>query len=169
MVEVFLFYFFSLFAVGGGILMITRRSVVVSGIWLIASLLGVAGLFLLQGAEFLFVSQLILYIGGVVLLFLIALMLINFETAAQLKKFRQGWPLIVGVCVALAVVLGTLLSRIQLPVRQPDSGAAPANTEILADTLFSHYLVPFELASIVLLVAIIGAVVMGQKRQEPRP
>ncbi len=168
MLEALLFYFFSLLALGGGILMLTRRSVVVSGVWLIVSLLGVAGLFLLQGAEFLFVSQLILYIGGVVLLFLIALMLINPETSIQLKRFRGGWFLIVCLCAGLAAELTAALARTHLPAVQPISGTTQANTEALADALFSHYLVPFELASIVLLAAIVGAVVMGQKREEPR-
>jgi NADH-quinone oxidoreductase subunit J len=168
MLDPVLFYFFSLLTVGGGILMITRRNVIVSGVWLIVSLLGVAGLFLLQGAEFLFVAQLILYIGGVVLLFLIALMLINLSDPAQTRRFRRSWPLVLCVSAGLAFELIVLLAKGGLPRSAPLGASAP-NTEALADTMFSHYLTAFELASIVLLAAIIGAVVMGQRRDESRP
>jgi NADH-quinone oxidoreductase subunit J len=169
MLDPILFYFFSLLTVGGGILMITRRNVIVSGVWLIVSLLGVAGLFLLQGAEFLFVAQLILYIGGVVLLFLIALMLINLSDPAQPRRFRRSWPLLLCVSAGLAFELILLLSKGRLPPSALPTSVAAPNTEALADTMFSHYLIAFELASIVLLAAIIGAVVMGQRRDEPRP
>jgi NADH-quinone oxidoreductase subunit J len=168
MLGAILFYLFSLLAVGGGVVMITRRSVVVSGVWLIASLLGVAGLFLLQGAEFLFVAQLILYIGGVVLLFLIAIMLINLEQSSGLRRFRRAWPFVACVSAGLAIELTILLSRGGLPHAAVAQPLAAPNTEALADTLFSHYLAAFELASVVLLAAIVGAVVLGQRREEPR-
>jgi NADH-quinone oxidoreductase subunit J len=168
MVPVLLFYFFSLLSIGGGILTITRRSVVLSGVWLIVSLLGVAGLFLLQGAEFLFVAQLILYVGGVILLFLIAVMLVNFNAAVYIRRFRNGWPAVFCMCLLLAVELLALLSAGRFAA--PAHVAQPLlNTDALADALLSKYLVAFELASVVLLAAVVGAVLMGQKRKEPAP
>jgi NADH-quinone oxidoreductase subunit J len=163
MLDAFLFYFFSALTVGGAVLLITRRNVIVSGVWLIVSLLGVAGLFLLQGAEFLFVAQLVVYIGGVVLLFLVALMLISLESTAQLKQFRRSWPLIAAVGAGLGAELIILLMRSHLS--QPGTYGLPArpNTESIADMLFSRYLVAFELASVILLVAIVGAVIMAQQ------
>lgn len=160
-----LFYFFSLLTLAGAILTVALRNVVLNGVWLIISLLGVAGLFLLQGAEFLFVSQLILYVGGIVLLFLFAIMLINLDATTHLAKFRRGWPLILVAGAGLAVELLTLLLRGTLPAAAPGRSVVP-NTEALADILFSRYLVAFELASILLMTAIVGAVWMGQRREE---
>jgi NADH-quinone oxidoreductase subunit J len=165
MLGTLLFYTFSVLTVGGAILTITRRNVVMSAVWLIASLLGVAGLFLLQGAEFLFVAQLILYIGGVVLLILIALMLVTAQQPAETKRYRKAWPVVLAVGLLLGGELIYVFSRAALP---PASAAqvSTANTESVADTLFTHYLAAFEIASVILLVAIIGAVVMGQRREE---
>jgi NADH-quinone oxidoreductase subunit J len=167
MIETILFYLFSFLAVGGGLVMITRRNVIVSGVWLIVSLLGVAGLFLLEGAEFLFVAQLILYIGGVVLLFLIAVMLIDPSDSAIVRRFRPGWPIIGAVGAGLAAELVILISRASFPAAVIAKAGPPQNTEAVADTLFSQYLTAFELASIVLLAALVGAVIMGQRRDQP--
>lgn len=166
MLGTILFYAFSVFTLASAILTITRRNVVVSAVWLIAALLGVAGLFLLQGAEFLFVAQLILYIGGVVLLILIALMLVAAERTMEAKRFRKGWPVVLALVLALGGELLFVFARTKFPAAVSSSAMPAANTESLADTLFSHYLAAFEVASVVLLVAIIGAVVMGQRRGE---
>jgi NADH-quinone oxidoreductase subunit J len=161
-----LFYFFSLLAIAGAILTVALRNVILNAVWLIISLLGVAGLFLLQGAEFLFVSQLILYIGGVVLLFLFAIMLVNLDAAAQLRRFRRGWLWILFAGAGLAAELVTLLVRGTLPAAASSTAPAVPNTEAFALILFSRYLVAFELASVLLLAAIVGAVWMGQRREE---
>jgi len=164
MIDGLLFYFFSVLVLGGGILMITRRNAVLSAVCLVVSLLGVAGIFLLLGAEFLFVAQLILYVGGVVLLFLFVIMLVNLEAAARVPQFRGSWPLVALAGLGLSAELLFLLCRGTLP-EIASLAVLPPNTEALADALFSHYLVAFELTSIVLLVAIVGAVWMGQTRK----
>ena len=160
-----LFYLFSLLVLAGGVLCITRRNAVLSAVWLVVSLLGVAGLFLLEGAEFLFVAQIIVYIGGITLLFLFVIMLVNLDAAAKVRQFRRSWPGIVLAGVALAGELIVLLLRGRLPVRIENPVSA-GNTEQLADTLFSHDFVAFELVSVLLLVAIVGSVWMGQRRPE---
>jgi NADH-quinone oxidoreductase subunit J len=165
MLDATLFYLFSLLTLGAGIVCVTRRNVVLSAVWLAVSLLGVAGLFLLQGAEFLFVAQIIVYIGGITLLFLFVIMLVNLDLAARVRQFRRSWPLILVAGLALAVELVVLLSRGRLPVISEITASA-GNTEQLADTLFSQYFVAFELVSVLLLVAIVGSVWMGQRRRE---
>jgi NADH-quinone oxidoreductase subunit J len=169
MIESIFFYFFSALTLGGGILMITRKNAVISGVWLISSLLGVAGLFLLQGAEFVFVAQLILYIGGVVLLFLFAMMLIDLQSSVTIRRFRRGWPFILIVGLGLAVELISFLCRGKLPAKASAEAVPEGNTELLANALFSHYLVAFELASVLLMVAIVGAVILGQPREDHLP
>ena len=172
MLDTVFFYLFALLALGGGLLTITRRNAVHSAIWLITSLLGVAGLYLLQKAEFLAGVQVILYVGGIMVLFLFVIMLVNLEQAAKEKRFSsQKW-----VALACVVALGLQAlwfltegaGRFALATSSPAAGAAPAenlgNSEQISRVLFSQYLLPFELASILLLVAIIGAVVMAKKR-----
>ena len=163
MLEAILFYVFAALTLGGAILTITRSSPVVSAVWLTVSLLGVAGIFLLLGAEFLFVAQIILYIGGVTLLFLFVIMLVNLEAAAKVRQFRKAWPVVLLVGIGLAAELIAVLVRGSTNhVAQAMSGD---NTGQIADLLFSRYFVAFELASVLLLVAIIGSVWMGQQRK----
>src|ERR671933_2886844 len=89
--DAFFFYTFALMTLVGAVLTITRRNAVHSAIWLIVSLLGVAGLYLLQQAEFLFATQIVLYIGGIMVLFLFVIMLVNLDEAARQHQFRRSW------------------------------------------------------------------------------
>jgi NADH-quinone oxidoreductase subunit J len=176
MIDAIFFYSFALLTLAGGILTITRKSAVHSAIWLIVSLLGVAGLYLLQHAEFLFAVQIILYIGGIMLLFLFVIMLVNLDQAAQSRQFNRQWPLAVLVILLVAGMFGYFLRGTAISLPAPAAAqAAPAavagagaasagNVEMLADVLFSEYLLPFELVSILLLVAIVGSVIMAKKR-----
>jgi len=166
--DTILFYAFAVLVLGGGVLTITRRSAVHSAIALIVSLLGVAGLYLLQQAEFLFAVQIVLYVGGIMVLFLFVIMLVNLDLAAKERQFNRQW--LVGL-IAAAVVggqIGYFLYRGMAAFHIADIGtavpAALGNTEMLADTLFSQYLLPFEIASVLLLVAVVGSVVMAKKR-----
>jgi NADH-quinone oxidoreductase subunit J len=152
---------------GGAVLTITRKSAVHSAIWLIVSLSGVAGLYLLQDAQFLFVVQIMLYVGGIMLLFLFIIMLVNLDEAAKQRQFNKQWWLALG-CVAVvavevlyAVRKGAAAFQLAGPVAA--TPAAEGNVERLATVLFSQYLLPFEVASILLLVAVVGSVVMAKK------
>jgi len=160
--DVFFFYSFSTLALGGGLLAITRRSAVHAALALMISLLGVAGLYLLLQAEFLFVSQIIIYIGGILLLFLFVIMLVNLDAGKGLRQFHKNWPLGAAVTVLTGLALAVLLSRAQLPPAQPMPSTG--NVELIADTLFQDYLVPFEVASLLLLVAVVGSVLLARKR-----
>jgi len=171
MLNAILFYAFAVLVLGGGILTITRRSAVHSAISLIVSLMGVAGLYLLQQAEFLFAVQIVLYIGGIMVLFLFVIMLVNLDEAAKERQFNGQW--LVGIlCVAIVGALTLYVMSKGAGSLQVAQGAMPGmmggdnkgNTEALADVLFSQYLLPFEIASILLLVAVVGSVVMAKKR-----
>ncbi len=168
MLDTIFFYVFALLVLGGGILTITRRSAIHSAMWLIVSLIGVAGLYLLQKAEFLFAVQIVLYVGGIMVLFLFVIMLVNLDEAAKQRQFSRQWPLALACVLAVGVMLAYFirkgsaafqLARPALPL-PPGTG----NTELLADVLFSENLLPFEIASVLLLVAIVGSVVMAKKR-----
>src|SRR5262249_59027170 len=87
------FYIFALMTLAGAVMTVTRSNAVHSAISLIVSLLGVAGLYLLQKAEFLFAVQIVLYIGGIMVLFLFVIMLVNLDQAAKERQFNRQWLL----------------------------------------------------------------------------
>jgi NADH-quinone oxidoreductase subunit J len=169
LIDTVLFYVFALLVLGGAILTITRRSAVHSAISLIVSLLGVAGLYLLQHAEFLFAVQIVLYVGGIMVLFLFVIMLVNLDQAARERQYSRSWAIALGATLAVGAEIGYFLYRGggAFRIAQGAGAALPpgaGNTEMVADALFSEYLLPFEIASILLLVAVVGAVVMAKKR-----
>jgi len=167
LIDTVFFYLFALLTLGGGILTITRRNAVHSAISLIVSLLGVAGLYLLQHAEFLFAVQIVLYVGGIMVLFLFVIMLVNLDQAAKERQFNRQWTIALAAVAAVGVEIGYIFYRGQDTFRLGDvvaPAATAGNTEMLADSLFRDYLLPFEIASILLLVAIVGSVVMAKKR-----
>jgi NADH-quinone oxidoreductase subunit J len=170
MLDTILFYAFALLVLGGGILTITQRNAVHSAVCLIVSLLGVAGLYLLQQAEFLFAVQIVLYVGGIMVLFLFVIMLVNLDRAAHERQFNRQWMVALVAVAAVGAEVGYFLYRGAGAFQVAEGAvatAAPAgtgNTELLADALFSEYLLPFEIASILLLVAVVGSVIMAKKR-----
>ena len=171
MLDKVIFYFFAGIAVAGAVLTVTRRNAVHSAIFLITSLLATAGIFLQLRAEFLFIVQIILYVGGIMVLFVFVIMLVDLDVAVRQIQFaRQKWVALV-IALALAAQVGLMLwSSAKMPGQGlPVLAAAPANqlplnSEEVARSLFDSYLLPFEIASVLLLVAMIGAVVMAKKR-----
>ena len=167
--DALLFYFFAALVLGGAIFTITRRSAVHSAISLIVSLIGVAGLYLLQQAEFLFAVQIVLYVGGIMVLFLFVIMLVNLDQAARQRQFNRQWLIalasvaVVGAEIVYFIRKGA--SDFRFPKPPPAlSAVTEGNTEQIATVLFSQYLLPFEIASVLLLVAVVGSVVMAKKR-----
>src|SRR5215510_12456493 len=168
MLNTLLFYAFATLVLGGAILTITKRNAVHSAISLIVSLLGVAGLYLLQQADFLFAVQIVLYIGGIMVLFLFVIMLVNLDQAARERQFNRQW--MVGLVAAglAGAQLGWFLikGRDAFHVAEtgmPGASAGEGNTELIADVLFREYLLPFEIVSVLLLVAVVGSVVMAKR------
>ena len=125
-------------------------------------------MYLLQKAEFLFAVQIILYIGGIMVLFLFVIMLVNLDEQAKERQFNgQRWIALLCVAVVGAQVFYFLrqgAASIQLGKPADVALSAVGNTEMIADALFNEYLLPFEIASLLLLVAVVGSVVMAKKR-----
>lgn len=166
------FYLFATIVLVGAILTITMRNVVYCAVCLIMTLLGVAGLYLLQQAEFLAGVQIIVYIGGIMVLYMFVIMLVPVGEESRQRRFSsQKWLALLGGTV-LAVQLGLLLSHgagafeLAEPSVARDLGDLGSNSEDVGGVLFSEYLLAFELASVLLLVAMIGAVVMAKVRRE---
>jgi NADH-quinone oxidoreductase subunit J len=171
MLDQVIFYLFAVIAVASAVLTVTRRNVVHSAIFLITALLATAGIFLQLRAEFLFIVQIILYVGGIMVLFVFVIMLVNLDTAVRQMQFaRQKWVALL-ISLALAGQVGLMFwSTGKMPgqgvpvLAAPPAQTLPPNSEEVAKSLFSSYLLPFEIASVLLLVAMIGAVVMAKKR-----
>jgi NADH-quinone oxidoreductase subunit J len=171
MLDAIAFYFFGGLAVISAILVVTRRNAVHSAIFLVTALLATAGIFLQLHAEFLFIVQVILYVGGIMVLFIFVIMLVNLDVAARQMQFNRMWL----VALTLTLALG---AQVYMVIHYARSGvtealfqypAAPAaalepNAELIAHALFTDYMLPFEIASILLLVSMIGAVVMAKRK-----
>jgi len=161
--------FFAVFAavtLVSAIMVITSRNAVHSAIFLIFTLLGVAGLYLQLQAEFLAGVQVILYVGGIMVLFLFVIMLVNLDQAAKERVFNRHWAVGLGTVALLGLELAYLLGKGN---QNFGFGAAPAvmeklNTEQVGEVLYRVYMLPFEIASILLIVAMVGAVVLAKKR-----
>jgi NADH-quinone oxidoreductase subunit J len=170
MLDSIIFYFFAAVAILSAALMVTRRNAIHSAVFLITTLLATAGIFLQLRAEFLFIAQIILYVGGIMVLFVFVIMLVRLDVPLHHITFRfQKWVALF-VAVALACEVSVMFWYVrQLPSAGLLTPPAPAdklppNSEQFAKVLFGDYLLPFEIASILLLVAMIGAVVMAKKR-----
>src|SRR5437763_14062764 len=161
----FFFYFLSALTVISGIGVITRRNPVHSALALILALLGQAGLYLMLYAPFVAGVQIILYAGGIMVLFLFVIMLVNVERTEKEEQFNKQW--IAGFLAALA--LGGLFVYVFVKGKAvfPDRVMQipeQTNTQQIANLLYGQYMFAFEIASLLLLVAIIGAVVMAKRR-----
>ena len=171
LIDTVFFYLFALLTLGGAVLTITRRNAVHSAISLIVSLLGVAGLYLLQHAEFLFAVQIVLYVGGIMVLFLFVIMLVNVERSSKERQFNRIWPVgLAAACALMALFVSALVKGRALFPERLVKLSEGTNTQDIAKALYGdagrmgQYTFAFEIASLLLLVAILGAVIMTKKK-----
>jgi NADH-quinone oxidoreductase subunit J len=161
----FFFYLLSGTMLIGGILVITRKNAVHSALALIVTLLAQAAIYLMLYAPFVAGVQIILYAGGIMVLFLFVIMLVNVDRSMKERQFNSQW--VVGIIAATA--LGGLFISVYTKGRgifpdRPQILVEGDNTQKVATMLYGQYMFAFEIASLLLLVAIIGAVVMAKKR-----
>ncbi len=164
----FFFYFLSAMALISGVLVITRRNAVHSALALIVTLLSLAGIYLMLYAPFVAGVQIILYAGGIMVLFLFVIMLVNLERAEKEKQFNKQWL----IAIVSAGALGLLFVKVFVEskaiaglVQKPAAELAEtSNTQQVGIALYGNYMLAFEIASLLLLVAIVGAVVMAKKK-----
>jgi NADH-quinone oxidoreductase subunit J len=155
-----LFWVFSVLMLCAGLLTITRKHLVNSAMFLIQVILCMAGLFLMLDAQFLALIQVLVYAGSVVVLFLFVIMLLDDQ-----KETKPTTP---GAIMAAGITFATLASLLVALVTKHDVVTAelpPASgIRDVVRTLFSHYLLPFELTALVLLTAMVGIVLLSRKR-----
>ncbi len=166
------FYYMAVASVASALLAVTRKNPVHSMLWVLALFLHVAGIFLLLGAEFLAAVQVIVYAGAILIFYLFVLMLLDLPGEEARPRFGRHWPFAAAVGLSFAA-LAWLAQGETL-----DVAAAAAVTPVTTDTfarggledigmaLFGPFALPFEIAGLVLLAAIVGAVVLARKREE---
>lgn len=163
------FFFLAGLALISAIMVITRRNAVHSVIWLIVTLFSVAGIFLMLHAEFLFAVQIILYVGGIMVLFLFVIMLVNLDKVAKQQQFNRQWALALFTSVILLAELGYGIYQSRHGFTLAPATAVPqaeGNTQAVAMALYQNYMLPVEIASLLLLVAMMGAVIMAKRKLE---
>lgn len=157
------FILLSLMAIGAGIMMLVSKSPVHSILWLIVVFFAISGHYVLLNAQFLAIVNIIVYAGAIMVLFLFVVMLMNLNGDTEpVKNYRMQ---LIGVISggSLLLVLLTALMKIdsQNPVQMKIGDAGLINT--LGNTLFTNYVLPFEISSVLFLSAIVGAVILGKR------
>ena len=165
----FLFYFFALVLIGSGLRVITARNPVHAVLSLVVAFVACAGLWLLLDAEFLAIVLVLVYVGAVMVLFLFVVMMLDINLAPLREGFIRYLP--VGALVALLIIVqlwlvlgGQDFDLISVPAPAPLPSDA-SNTEALGQLLYTVYVYPFEIAALVLLVAIVAAIALTMRRR----
>jgi NADH-quinone oxidoreductase subunit J len=161
-----LFFVFAGLAIAAALLMVMHKNPVYSVIFLIITFFSLAGLYFLLGAQFLSIVQVIVYAGAIMVLFLFVIMLLNLTEEVRLpvgRPFQAGFgtafAVLLAVQLLVMVIAGTRLFG-KLGGQNPSFGGV----ENLGRALFSTYLYPFEIASVLLLTGIVGAIILGSKK-----
>ena len=181
----FVFYVFAAWAVASALLCISRSNALSSALWLVSTMFALAAIFVILQAEFIAIIQVLVYAGAVMVLFLFVIMLLNLEVVPHDWRRWRGWVIgigLAGVLGALLVPLGvytparlarevsTMPGTVDPHLVFPEGDAmAAANVAYgavgsVAQPLFQAYLIPFEITSVLLLAAVIGAVVLAKRK-----
>ncbi|GLC27257.1 NADH-quinone oxidoreductase subunit J family protein [Roseisolibacter agri] len=161
----FHFYLFGLLAVASSILFITRKSPVAAALWLVSTMFALAAEYIMLDAQFVGAIQVLVYAGAIMVVFLFVVMLLNLGSADIAADFRENKVRLgagaVGI-VLLAMLLS--LSNLRLPVIEPVTVRETNVVAPVAEALFTEHLLAFEVTSILLLAALVGAVVLAKRR-----
>ena len=170
---VFNFYLFGLVAVVSALAFVTRRSPVAAAMWLVSVMFSLAAMYVMLDAQFIGTMQVLVYAGAIMVVFLFVIMLLNLGHASELADARGLWWKLAGGGVGLAFLAQIFaLTRAKLP----EAFVLPENTVAnqvtrdgaiapLAGPLFHEYLLAFEVTSVLLLAAVVGAVVLGKRKE----
>ena len=168
MAEAIAFYTIAAFILGFAVLVVTTKDTVHSVLFLVLDFLFVAALYVMLGAQFLAVIQVLVYAGGIVVLYLFVVMLVNLKRPPEAhqdphRRSKLGLALAAAVLVELAVIVASGYARAATPTAPAAALPLTGNTEQVGWLLYTSYLIPFEIASMLLLVAMIGAIVLAKR------
>jgi NADH-quinone oxidoreductase subunit J len=166
----FNFYVFGIIAVVAALLFVTRKSPVAAAMWLVTTMFALAALFVMLDAQFIGAIQVLVYAGAIMVVFLFVIMLLNLGVASEVADARgRGWKL-VATAVGIALLAQIFaLTRVHLQPHIPPGYLArqieyKGVVAPVAGPLFKEYLLAFEVTSVLLLAAVVGAVVLGRRR-----
>jgi NADH-quinone oxidoreductase subunit J len=167
------FYLFGLLAIASSIAFVTRKSPVAAVLWLVTTMFCLAALYVMLEAHFIGVIQVLVYAGAIMVVFLFVIMLLNLGHPTETADIRGRWGRLGAGLLGLALlaqVMALAAKRLPQPFTpgggyDPDAVRDLGAVGSVAQPLFNEYLLAFELTSILLLVAIVGAVVLGRRRR----
>ena len=170
MAEAIAFYFIAACILGFAVLVVSTKDTVHSVLFLVLDFLFVAALYVLLGAQFLAAIQVLVYAGGIVVLYLFVVMLVNLKRPPEAhsdphRRTKLGFGLSAAVLIELGAIAALAYARPGAAAAAPATPALPVagNTEQVGWLLYTNYLIPFEIASMLLLVAMIGAIVLAKR------
>ncbi|HKK14483.1 MAG TPA: NADH-quinone oxidoreductase subunit J [Gammaproteobacteria bacterium] len=164
----FVFYVFAAILVYAAFRVITVRNPVHAALHLVLAFFTTSALWLLLRAEFLAITLVLVYVGAVMVLFLFVVMMLDINTAPIKEGFTRYLPLGIGVALLMAlemsfVVGARFFGPEKMPAPMPQPGVS--NTRMLGNLLYTQYVYPFEIASVILLVAIVAAIALTMRRR----
>ncbi len=162
-IQLLAFYFFAFFAVLGALLVITLRNPVHAVLSLVLTFFSVACIWMLMQAEFLALVLIVVYVGAVMVLFLFVVMMLDIKVAAAREGFIRHLPVGIGVALIMLAEMVTLIGLRAMQVAPPPNPAAvrgESNVAWIGRALYTQYLLPFEVAAMILTVGIVAAVAL---------
>jgi NADH-quinone oxidoreductase subunit J len=165
----FHFYLFGVIALAAALTFVTRKSPVAAAMWLVVTMFALAAIYIMLDAQFIGAIQVLVYAGAIMVLFLFVVMLLNLGHPNDIRDIRGRWGRLLAGFVGLVLLAEIMtLGRAQmddLPMVESVAGAENGVVGVIAAPLFREYLLAFEITSVLLLVAIVGAVVIGRGRR----
>ena len=170
----FHFYLFGLIALAAAVVFVTRKSPVSAALWLVVTMFSLAAMYVMLDAHFIGAIQVIVYAGAIMVVFLFVIMLLNLGDAEELHDARGRWWKLAAGAVGLAILAQILaVARFQAPASLRLPAGRTMATQVaeqgaigpIAGPLFTNYLLAFEVTSVLLLTAVVGAVILGKQRR----
>ena len=162
-----LFFYFAVAITGLSLLVVTRRNPVHSVLWMLLLFFHIAGLYVLLNAELMAAVQVIVYAGAILVLFLFVVLLLDLRKEVEDEPYVDGWPVGIALAVGLFLAIGFMIHTFE----PADPGAysiekvqSLTHSVAVGEKLYTEFLFPFEVVSMVLLVAVVGAIVLAKRK-----
>lgn len=165
-----IFFVLSAFTLAAGVMVVTVKNIIHAALWLIASFFSVAAMYLLLEAEFIAIVQVLVYVGAISILVLFAIMLTRHVTGEGVRQLYERWWVALIVVVALfgLLIVPTVFNYQWSVPATPAQGVGISSAVEIGTAFMREYLLPFEIASVLLLVALIGAIVIAFEERSAR-
>ena len=162
------FYYLAAASVASAMLAVTRRNPIHSMLWVLVLFLHIAGIFLLVGAEFLAAVQIIIYAGAILVFYLFFVMLLDLPREVAGPRFGAHWPLCAAAGIAFAALAWYAREPGLVPVARRSAAGGPStgSISVVGTALFTQFALPFEIASLILLAGMVGAIVVAKRKTE---